>query len=419
MTTATLTKHLSIVAKAPTGEGTFEGLIDANPPEGDSDGERFGSFSNIPTTVPLLYQHAYGDPGSEIGTAHVLSKGDDRHLIVLGRLDLESSMGRAVHERMLLPSTDSMSLKELSVGFSLPTKNTWKDRNGVRVLEDAELLEVSVVYKGAQTTSVSNVKGRYLGLDGPDNFLADEAAELDRARLERNAAYLELAEYKSRIDEAAASSRKESTSTRTLRNHLDSSHAQGVRAFPAPLADLIARHRVLHASTGPTEETHIRTGLPYGDTIPVNTTGGTRSYDAIRADVERDARVDEYVRQAKADAERDRLVAVAQANIDFQVAGPDPSLTLAEFQEAEAQREAWEQEKFRVEQEQRDRERAEDIAFLEGLPQGVTDFQAAQAERDAQAVRDVLAQETTESFTMQIGPDGQLRDPDDRRSDLP
>ena len=110
MTTATLTKHLLTVAKAPDSRGTFEGEIEHNPEHGDKDGERIASFTNVPGTFPLLYQHTYGDPGSEIGTVHVLPKGDDRHLIVLGRLDLSKPMAEAIYARMLLPSDDSMAL---------------------------------------------------------------------------------------------------------------------------------------------------------------------------------------------------------------------------------------------------------------------------------------------------------------------
>lgn len=156
----TKTKFILATAKAPTSRGTFEGLIDFNPPEGDSDNERIGSWANVPGKFPLLYQHtqAQSDPGAEIGNLSALPKGDNRHLLVLGRLDLSNPMAVGVHERMLLPANDAISLGELSVGFSYDTSKVYNDDNGVKVIPHAELLEVSVVYRGAQSTSIRNVK---------------------------------------------------------------------------------------------------------------------------------------------------------------------------------------------------------------------------------------------------------------------
>jgi len=173
---STATKYVRTTAKAPTSRGTFEGLIDVNPPEGDKDHERIESFRNLPGTFPLGYQHAIdGDPGAQVGTAHVLFQGDGRHLTVLGKLDLTLPMAQAVHERLLLPATDPMALSELSVGFSFDPMRTRKDANGVRVIVDAQLLELSIVYRGAQTTAITNVKNART----PDPELAAINAKLD------------------------------------------------------------------------------------------------------------------------------------------------------------------------------------------------------------------------------------------------
>ncbi len=155
--TTTRTKTLWTTAKAPDSRGSFEGLIFHDPPGGDSDGERIPNFTNVPTAVPLGYTHVSHDPGAIIGTAHARSRGDG-HLLVSGKLNLTNSMARAVHERMLLPSSDAMSLRELSVGFSFDTSRAFKDTLGVMVLPDARLEEISIVFKGAQQTLVSNVK---------------------------------------------------------------------------------------------------------------------------------------------------------------------------------------------------------------------------------------------------------------------
>ncbi|MEX0755335.1 MAG: HK97 family phage prohead protease [Actinomycetota bacterium] len=155
--TARTIKRLKTTATAPTARGTFEGIIEHNPPSGDKDNERIASWVNLPARVPMMYMHTYGDPGAEIGTANVLPR-DERHVSVFGKLDLGDSMGRAVHERMLLPAGDERSLSELSVGFSYPSDRVQKDANGVRVIRFAELVEVSVVKYGAQSTEVRNVK---------------------------------------------------------------------------------------------------------------------------------------------------------------------------------------------------------------------------------------------------------------------
>jgi hypothetical protein len=152
------TKHVTIVAKAPTARGTFDGEIVANPPEGDKDGERIESWLNLPGTFPLVYMHTYGDLGARIGNIEVRPIAGGK-LFVAGKLDIKQNpLAAAVHERMLLSSSDPMALSELSVGFHFDPALVTKDANGVRAIRDAEMLEVSIVYRGAQTTSISNVK---------------------------------------------------------------------------------------------------------------------------------------------------------------------------------------------------------------------------------------------------------------------
>jgi HK97 family phage prohead protease len=375
MTTATLTKHLLTVAKAPDSRGTFEGEIEHNPEHGDKDGERIASFTNVPGTFPLLYQHTYGDPGSEIGTVHVLPKGDDRHLIVLGRLDLSKPMAEAIYARMLLPSDDSMALNQMSVGFNIPTKSKWKDRNGIVVIEDAELLEVSVVYRGAQSTSISNVK-------------TDGEADV-----------------------------KEDAKARAMRQHLDSSHAQirarlNLYSFP----DLIRMHRLAHAELGPTTEKHLRTGQLEGGTAPATTTN-RRSYHHVAEAVSHVKRVEGYVAEAKANAERDRLLDLARQVNEAKLAGDRyAGMSFSEIQEADRKREAWEAEKAQAEFQGREADRAEAAARADAAAQSAADWVEFQRQRDAEAVASLLSQDGP-SFTMQIGPDGVLRDPDDHRSD--
>jgi hypothetical protein len=382
MTTAT--KHLITVTKAPDARGTFEGIIDANPPEGDTDGERIASWTNLPGDFTLGYQHAYGDPGAQIGTAHVTSKGDNRHLLVYGRLDLSLSMARAIHERMLLPSSDHLALKALSVGFDYDRSTVQKDANGITVIENASLHEVSIVHQGAQRTVVSGVKHQ----------------ELDYAHDDQR----ELALYRLKID--AASGEKEATDTRTLRNHLDSSHAQGVRAFQPPLADLVIRHRLLHADLAPTTEHHLTTGVPDRSTTPV-----TSVMDNVtRTRSKSSASVDAYVRAAREAAAHDKLVERANNAIAAKLQADALSAPLAEVRAAEDARDQWQYEKERQMQAARAEERKQEAADRDSQVQAVEDFRAMQNERDRQAVEALLAQDGP-SFMMKLGPNGQLEDP--------
>jgi hypothetical protein len=162
-------QRLTILVKAPTARGTFDGEIDANPKNGDKDNERISSWVNLPGTFPLVYQHTIGDPGAIVGKIDVRLIAGGR-LFVSGRLDLKGNpMAVAVHERMMLPASDEMALSELSVGFEFDSTKVTKDSNGVDAIHDSKLIEVSVVHRGAQTTTVSNVKR------GARNSHADQA----------------------------------------------------------------------------------------------------------------------------------------------------------------------------------------------------------------------------------------------------
>lgn len=179
-------KQLHAKATAPDGAGSFDGLILYGPVEGDQDGERVSNFTNLPTTVPMFFQHAKGD--SPIGTISARLEPGGRLMRVHGQLHLSTKMSRVVHERMCLPRPDPECLSELSISYLyLPSENT-KDTNGVTVIHNAELTEVSVVRAGAQATLVTNVKSA-----------ADEIAEIN-ATLDRLTALRSLAEIDRQLD---------------------------------------------------------------------------------------------------------------------------------------------------------------------------------------------------------------------------
>jgi hypothetical protein len=162
----TKTVRAPIVKARTNGSGQFEALIHAF--ERDLDGERFENFTNVPGRFPLRYQHlnffadesegAIEDPGAEIGTVKVTL---DRRLNALrldGQLDLSNPMAQGVYERMMLDPGERLALSEFSVGFEFNAQKSYYDTEGTRVLVDGRLLEVSVVWRGAQRTELVSVK---------------------------------------------------------------------------------------------------------------------------------------------------------------------------------------------------------------------------------------------------------------------
>jgi Caudovirus prohead serine protease len=148
------------IATSPTdGSGTFTGFI--HPFEIDSDNERIENFTNLPARLPLLYQHAYGDKGARIGEVLVTHDKAGNRLKATGELFIaDNPMSVAVYERMLMPDYNDLALREFSIGFAYSPATTYEGEKGERVIPDAELLEVSCVYRGAQRTELVSVKER-------------------------------------------------------------------------------------------------------------------------------------------------------------------------------------------------------------------------------------------------------------------
>ena len=167
------TKTLTVPAKAVSAQGTFLFEIFSN--EVDSDNERVESWDNLPATVPLGYQHLASigaDPGAVVGDADARVAPAHGGLVGSGRLNLRGpakSMATAVHERMLLPASNSNALSELSVGFQYDPERARRGPDGETVIAGARLVEISVVHAGAQRTAVSDVK----------SAVADARAEAD------------------------------------------------------------------------------------------------------------------------------------------------------------------------------------------------------------------------------------------------
>jgi len=200
MQTKTITQPLSQL-KAPDGAGEFGSEIAQTFPEdtpaqnADADKEIFGiGFADEQDgeIVPLLYQHAQGDPYGAIGGV-LLRPLDSRSVLpARGKLLLEKTIAQGVYERMLLPATDRRALREFSVGFEFDPADTFTRPDGVKIIRKARVLEVSVVYRGAQTTRLVSIKNgtRTPHLDAAQaalrsqdyaSFARDEKARRERA----------------------------------------------------------------------------------------------------------------------------------------------------------------------------------------------------------------------------------------------
>lgn len=154
--------------KAPDSKGSFTAYIAETWPEdtakrnADSDGDIFvtGAFdAQDGDKVPVFYQHDYA-PTSEVGEA-TLHPGESRDVLpATGQLFVGQGkpIAEAVYESMLLPSDNPSALKEFSVGYEYDTKDVTTRPDGVRVIRKSRVVEVSVVYQGAQRTELVSVK---------------------------------------------------------------------------------------------------------------------------------------------------------------------------------------------------------------------------------------------------------------------
>lgn len=145
----TVSAQLALRKTPTTGTGEFEAVIATWVI--DHDHERFDRHAfdgQIDKRVELRYHHNLSDPKGVIGWAVI--RPTDEGLIARGRLSLEDKMALAVYERMLLPPGDPRALREFSISFAYLERDTTIGPEGERVFLKAEVLEVSVVYAGAQ-----------------------------------------------------------------------------------------------------------------------------------------------------------------------------------------------------------------------------------------------------------------------------
>lgn len=317
-----------------TETGTFKGYLSTW--DVDHDNERFAKgaytrsiFEYVSAGVmpAVIWQHDLVRGGRALrerafDTANVVGrvmsmKEDDRGLLITAKLDMSTERGKLIYQAM---KKDQLAL---SVGF---VATQWHDEDGVKTFDEAEILEATL------TPNPANPEARIIEVKGSE----------DDAR---------------------------------FRSHLRSNHAvQGrmlLRRFS--IADLVTIHRRLHVNA-PASEQHISTFSTDGKS---ELSGLAR----VAAEMERDRRTELAVREAKAAAERDRLVEKAVvASAAATTAASMSQYTLEEFMELER-----EQDQARYEAE---------VA--------ASDARDAEREREADAAQ-AAVNEARESFRDEFG----------------
>jgi HK97 family phage prohead protease len=187
------------ITKAPTdGSGRFVAMVSpfGLPPDAFGDVISPGAYAStiMQASVEhpgelwtIWYNHGYEDPSNAVGVVTAAAETSEG-LVIGGHLAIDSnSKALGVYERLL-----EGTLREFSIGFGVTKSHegSWGGKK-IRYLDEIELLEISVVWKGAaagthlievrsaNSTSASNATAT---LDG-DSYEPDELA-LINARLD-------------------------------------------------------------------------------------------------------------------------------------------------------------------------------------------------------------------------------------------
>jgi HK97 family phage prohead protease len=210
------------VERSPTdGSGRFTAIVSTFGPPPDVQGDIIAPGAFLKSIVDwrardmrptVWWQHDYKNPSAAIGLVERMYETDDG-LVIEAQLDLDHEPALAVYEGLL-----AGRLKEFSIGFAIIAEHR---EGGFNVLDEVELLEVSVVYAGSnrytrlidiKTASTSTVASTTTDV-AEWNLRIDEVASTKRVVTDaaRNAAdtfitavHLEMVEEK--LAEARASS---------------------------------------------------------------------------------------------------------------------------------------------------------------------------------------------------------------------
>jgi uncharacterized protein len=269
----------AIITKSPTdGRGTFTALVSTFGGEPDTQGDVIapGAFRDSITNAkvkraerngtnlwPVYWNHRYVDPENALGGITAAAE-TPQGLVVEGKLDLDNPRALAVYEGML-----GDYIREYSIGYAIVREH--KRADGANVLDEVELLEISVVTAGANRyTRTLAVKGHDPARDELRRYqkAIDDAEHADQklsvtreAEIDAfiaslrtgttdgdfeitTAAKSELDAYKRKIDELAAPSRraKSDAEVRAEINRLYDEHV-----LPAKLEQLKADEAIFGA----------------------------------------------------------------------------------------------------------------------------------------------------------------------------
>jgi HK97 family phage prohead protease len=148
------------VERSPTdGSGRFTAIVSTFGPPPDSQGDVIAPGAFLKSIADwrardmrptVWWGHDYKNPGAAIGLVERMYE-TDAGLVVEAMLDLDHEPALAVYEGML-----AGRLKEFSIGYGVIAEHR---EDGYNVLDEVELLEVSVVYAGANRfTRVLDIK---------------------------------------------------------------------------------------------------------------------------------------------------------------------------------------------------------------------------------------------------------------------
>ena len=144
------------IKQSPTdGSGRFTAFVSPFGPPPDTFGDIIspgayeGTIMQATIEYPgelwtIWYNHQYTDPANAIGVVTAAAE-SSQGLVIEGQLNLDSERAMIVYEAML-----KGVLREFSIGYGVVAyhRGTWQDQS-VRFLDELELLEISVVWKGA------------------------------------------------------------------------------------------------------------------------------------------------------------------------------------------------------------------------------------------------------------------------------
>jgi len=173
------------ITRSPTdGSGQFVAMVSPFGPPPDSVGDVItaGAYSatimdatvrNPGALWTLWWNHQYDDPENAIGVITAAAETSEG-LFVAGQLDLENDRAVKVYEAML-----AGTLRKFPIGFGI-VETHWGELDGkpVRFLDELELLEISVVWKGA-AYGTRLVEVRSAPVPEPRDELAEINAHLD------------------------------------------------------------------------------------------------------------------------------------------------------------------------------------------------------------------------------------------------